>query len=162
MDEIYLKTTNTDTKHATKKNFSEIQWAKWRDNVTAQLKGRAEELRDLQQKFDAPMHFPELHTGITYYALSKLLLDMDKSNIYCRYWLNKASHDLYQSQQSYTMRAKYYDNISNLYYLYDDFNDRQRHYNHAIQMLGANRANQYIKKISSLISALDTEQYETN
>lgn len=34
------------------------------------------------------------------------------------------------------MRRAYYEEISDLYYLFDDFNDRQIHFNTAIQMAG--------------------------
>ena len=48
-----------------------------------------------------------------------------------------AQRDLANSEEMYTMRRSYYQAIDGLYYLYDDFNDRQIHYNHAIQMAGA-------------------------
>ena len=37
----------------------------------------------------------------------------------------------------FTLRRAYYENISDLSYLYDDFNDRQLHLSHGIQMAGA-------------------------
>jgi hypothetical protein len=36
-----------------------------------------------------------------------------------------------------SMGRAYYKAISDLYYLYDDFNDRLVHYNHALQMAGS-------------------------
>ena len=47
-----------------------------------------------------------------------------------------------------TMRRKYYEVISDLYYLFDDFNDRMIHYNHAIQMMA-------VELTSYLLAALD-------
>ncbi|NQZ09792.1 MAG: ATP-binding protein [Algicola sp.] len=121
-----------------------------------QLHERAEELRDLQQKYDAPMHFPELLTGITFYSLGKLFHEYDKNGTAGQrkksaYWLKQANHNFYFSHQSITMRRRYYENISNLYYLYDDFNDRQRHYNHAIQMFGSHLAAKYTDEIKVIL-----------
>ncbi len=47
-----------------------------------------------------------------------------------------ALEELPASQETYTMRRSYYRTIPGLYYLYDDFNDRRIHVNHALQMAG--------------------------
>ena len=47
-----------------------------------------------------------------------------------------AQRDLNTSEEMYTMRRAYYEAISDLYYLSDDFNDRQIHFNTALQMAG--------------------------
>ncbi|MCT4656422.1 MAG: hypothetical protein N4A65_11480 [Cohaesibacter sp.] len=39
-----------------------------------------------------------------------------------------------KARESFSQGQEYYNNISRLYYLYDDFNDRLRHVNHAVQM----------------------------
>ena len=51
-----------------------------------------------------------------------------------------AWRELSRSEEFVTQRLGYYRAISNLYYLYDDFNDRNIHYNHAIQMAGMDLA----------------------
>ena len=48
-----------------------------------------------------------------------------------------AQRDLQTSEEMFTLRRAYYENISDLTYLYDDFNDRQLHLSHGIQMAGA-------------------------
>jgi hypothetical protein len=40
----------------------------------------------------------------------------------------------WKAEQSFTMGRQYYQNISRLIYLFDDFNDRRRHSVHAGQM----------------------------
>ncbi len=44
---------------------------------------------------------------------------------------------LEESRQMYTLGPKYYQEISDLYYLYDDFNDRHIHHQQALQMASA-------------------------
>lgn len=47
-----------------------------------------------------------------------------------------ALRHLKRTQELVTMRRRYYEVMSGLYYLFDDFNDRQLHFNYAIQMAG--------------------------
>lgn len=61
---------------------------------------------------------------------------------------NNAFDLLKTSQQMHTMRRAYYETISDMHYLYDDFNDRRVHYNHAIQMAGADITTELLKTIS--------------
>jgi hypothetical protein len=97
-----------------------------------------EELLDLNTQYDAPLHFTPLLSGTTY-ALLWLRWVMnhptDMPSVERVY--RAAQRDLHNSEEMFTMRRAYYEAINDLYYLYDDFNDRQIHFNHAIQMAGA-------------------------
>lgn len=102
-----------------------------------------DELLKLSSDLDAPMHFTPLHSGITcalaYFRSSipkvgsKLEIG-DKEQEKLR---RTAQRELQSSEEMFTLRRAYYENISDLYYLYDDFNDRQIHISHGIQMAGA-------------------------
>jgi hypothetical protein len=100
-----------------------------------------EELLDLEGNLNAPLHFTPLHSGTTC-ALVVLRLDPKEEGEPSRYpqIRHAAERALLASQEMYSMRRAFYENISDLYYLYDDFNDRQLHFNHAIQMAGAELA----------------------
>ena len=102
---------------------------------------RTIELHEQNCRFNAPLHFTPLHSGISC-ALVWLVCrdgipagDRDLKRIKA-----VALDDLRVSEEMYTMRRSYYESISDLYYLYDDFNDRQIHFNHAIQMAGSELA----------------------
>lgn len=71
-------------------------------------------------------------------------------------WLRRAAQrDLETSEEMFTLRRAYYENISDLSYLYDDFNDRQLHLTHGIQMAGA--------ELNALLKYLvTTEDYVPN
>ena len=51
--------------------------------------------------------------------------------------LRTAKRDLRASEEMISLRRSFYEAIADLYYLYDDFNDRQVHYKHALQMAGS-------------------------
>ena len=98
------------------------------------------ELLRLEQLYKSPLHFPPLLTGIT---LATICLRLDEIPVAAtseplqrEQMLQEARHHLVESQQMYTMKHSYYELISGLYYLYDDFNDRTIHYSQAIQMAG--------------------------
>ncbi len=93
-----------------------------------------QELLSLRSKLSATMHFSPIRSGTTA-ALAALLAK--KCGSPSRAVERAATRDLDLSLQMCTLKRAYYENISNLYYLYDDFNDRQLHFNHAIQMSGA-------------------------
>ena len=100
------------------------------------------ELLHFNTLFDAPLHFTPLHSGTTCALLWLRWIhenpnpeDKDKAKIEPVY--RAAQRDLHNSEEMYSMRRAYYEAINDLYYLYDDFNDRQIHFNHAIQMAGA-------------------------
>ncbi|MDY7094862.1 MAG: ATP-binding protein [Acidobacteriota bacterium] len=107
-----------------------------------------EELQFLEAQYASPLHFTPLEMGV-----SLALVDL-------RFRASQAAHGsllglsqtrrrrleeirdeakryLQQSSETYTMRRAYYENIQRLYYLYDDFNDRQIHFNLAMQMAGS-------------------------
>jgi len=99
-----------------------------------------EELLDLNIQFDAPLHFTPFHSGLTCALLwlwtSKRFPWKEKLPAIQRIY-RAAQRDLNNSEEMFTMRRAYYEAISGLYYLYDDFNDRQIHFNHALQMAGS-------------------------
>lgn len=98
----------------------------------------SKELMELQARLAAPLYFTPFSSGVAYGLVfwycwlkdGKLRRDVGKA----------AERDLAASHEMFTLRATYYQNISGLYYLYDDFNDRQVHFNHAIQMAGSELA----------------------
>jgi len=95
-----------------------------------------EELLDLNTQYDAPLLFTPLHSGTTCALLwLRWTQATDRERVERIY--RAAQRDLHNSEEMYTMRRAYYESINDLYYLYDDFNDRQIHFNHAIQMAGA-------------------------
>jgi hypothetical protein len=99
------------------------------------------ELLDMREKFAAPLHFTPFHSGITF-ALISLIWDQGKEDDnaakgWRRTIYRAAQRDLRTSEEMYTQRRAYYEAIADLFYLYDDFNDRQIHFNHAIQMAGS-------------------------
>jgi hypothetical protein len=53
-----------------------------------------------------------------------------------------------------TQRRAYYEAISDLFYLYDDFNDRQIHHNHALQMAGFELSNRLKQRVDSALEAM--------
>ncbi len=109
------------------------------------------ELLELKELFGAPMHFTPLQSGITC-----ALLDLRCRGEVERGWeeaqpaiqraqdlrqiRRAAQRDLNNSEEMYTLRRSYYEGISDLYYLFDDFNDRQIHFNMAMQMAGTEMA----------------------
>lgn len=52
-----------------------------------------------------------------------------------------------RAEESYTMRRGYQDWIVDLYYLYDDFNDRRLHYNRAIEMASSDLIALMLKRL---------------
>ena len=126
---------------------------------------QAEELLKLTNRYGSPWHFTPFQSGVTCALLWMRLLEDslradDATNGRNRRDLEDrrrkmaraAKRDLAKSQEMYTMRRAFYEGISGLYYLYDDFNDRQIHSNHAVQMAGA--------ELASLLEALvDAEDF---
>lgn len=102
------------------------------------------ELLKLTSDLDARMHFTPLHSGVTYAMAYFRLLTLKSKDPECErnaatleIVQRAAQRDLATSEEMFTLRWSYYENIANLAYLYDDFNDRQIHIRHAIQMAGA-------------------------
>ena len=50
--------------------------------------------------------------------------------------IRRAIEALTASRETYSMGRAYYSAIADMYYLYDDYNDRRIHANHAAQMAG--------------------------
>ena len=98
------------------------------------------ELLELKNGFKAPFHFTPLYSGVTFAQLHLRTADEERITPETRRGLLRihraAQRDLKTSEEMYTMRRAFYLAVSGLYYLYDDFNDRQIHFNHAIQMAG--------------------------
>jgi hypothetical protein len=108
----------------------------------AKALGWTSSLLELNEQFNAPLHFTPMHSGITcawvwLWSLTRPAGETAGVKDALERIHRAAQRDLYNSEEMYTMQRSYYKAISGLYYLYDDFNDRQIHYNHAIQMAGA-------------------------
>lgn len=96
------------------------------------------ELQRLTAELGAPMHFTPLHSGVTYaLAYFKWRINQSASPHELEKIRSAAQRDLGTSEEMFTLRRAYYENISDLSYLYDDFNDRQLHLSRGIQMAGA-------------------------
>ena len=83
------------------------------------------------QLVDAPMHFTPTKIAE---SLSLVCVFSPGGRAANR---GRAIDALDEAEQSFSMGRKYYANISRLYYLYDDFNDRSRHAEHASSMMQA-------------------------
>lgn len=100
------------------------------------------ELIKIQELFKAPTHFTPFYSG-TALALCYLfqVIEADEhtseERLELKEFYHRAVHDLKRSQGTYTMQRAYYEMISTMHYFYDDFNDRQIHFHHAIQMGGS-------------------------
>lgn len=107
-------------------------------SIAKNEKGWIDEMLKLSADLDAPRHFSPLHSGITctlgyFRSRSDKLVDVAWQQRVRR----AAQRDLQASEEMYTLRRAYYESVAPLYYLYDDFNDRQIHISHSIQMAGA-------------------------
>jgi SAM-dependent methyltransferase len=100
-----------------------------------------DELIRLERLYRSPLHFVPLHSGLTL-GLACLRWDRVSTDTEARWGFiyEAARQQLEISQQMVTMKRSYYEAISGLYYLYDDFNDRTIHFNRAIQMAGTELA----------------------
>jgi hypothetical protein len=107
-----------------------------RGDSLGQIVDWTHELLDLSGNLNAPLHFTPFHSGVTC-ALVYLKYRTDDNASLLERIRAAASRELSDSEEMYTLRRAFYENIADLYYLYDDFNDRQIHYNHAMQMAGA-------------------------
>jgi tetratricopeptide (TPR) repeat protein len=119
-----------------------------------------EELIELEMRYDSPLHFTPLQSGLTlataYLAWSELTELQPRggegrraSRLTEDEVFRTARQRLATSQQLYTMQRSYYEMIAKLYYLYDDFNDRTIHYNQCIQMAGTELASYMIALIEA-------------
>jgi len=119
------------------------------------INGWAHELYDLTQRLSSPLHFTPMHSGTTYalvylYFVEILGLERGEFEVVRR----AAQVDLMRSEEMYTLRRAFYESISDLFYLYDDFNDREVHFNHALQMA----ASELVSMLRYLVSSPDYER----
>lgn len=84
-----------------------------------------------ESEYDASMHFTPLMIAETA-ALITILID----NVDDKY-KHIAFDRIVRSKQMTMMGREYYKTISRMHYLYDDFNDRRLHLNHAMMMSGS-------------------------
>jgi hypothetical protein len=137
------------------RQLSKAQTSEKRQAVLSQ----ALELLDLAEQFDSPQHFTPMYSGVSC-AMVYLFCRQRRSEKKSEKELEEegsisnpvvtaseakgdierlrqaALRDLTTSEEMHTMRRAYYEAISDLYYLYDDFNDRQLHAHAAIEMAG--------------------------
>ena len=110
--------------------------------VLHRLLDQAEDLLAMKENFKAPLHFTPFHSGVTFAQLVFVFeerareLDEKKTRMFNRL-RREAQFDLRTSGDLFTQRRAFYLAMSDLYYLYDDFDDPQIHFNHAIQMAGS-------------------------
>lgn len=97
------------------------------------LARRARRIETEVKRYGAPLQIPHMARGTTL-ALAALAQGNQSEETA---WLkSEALRQLARSQQVVTQRREHYRVIQDLYYLYDDFNDRRTHYSHALQMAG--------------------------
>jgi hypothetical protein len=91
---------------------------------------------DIMSKFriyDAPFIFTYAEVAVSAELFSASQSQMSDQDWI---WLQKIKEKMTNNSVSMvTMGKKYYEEIRNLYYLFDDFNDRRNHMGHTIQML---------------------------
>ncbi|MBL4660320.1 MAG: hypothetical protein JKY19_08185 [Alcanivoracaceae bacterium] len=89
--------------------------------------------------YDSPFHFTHMESGLCAYLTHKVIKDVGslEDGYKEKFWYKKAARKhLKKSISIHTMGKAYYENITGLYYLYDDFNDRRIHMSHTLQVLG--------------------------
>ncbi len=89
-----------------------------------------EEAHKLARELNNPMLIGCAQLGLTMFQASQRYTG-EKEKKFLR---NTARHYLQQSVEMVTMGNAWYENIHNLYAPYDDFNDRRRHMQHALQL----------------------------
>lgn len=102
---------------------------------------RIDLLVDLEDSYASPLHFTRFHSGMTL-GMAVLLADEKRESI-----RGLAIRHLNESREVYTMRNAYYQAIADMYYLYDDFNDRDVHANHALQMANTELATYLLRHL---------------
>lgn len=106
----------------------------------ARLLDLSRELFSMNDDFAAPLHFTPFHLGSSMAAMAIEAAVQEKDQDRDKY-ARIAIHHLTKSLEMFSLGRTYYETISELYYLYDDFSDRETHYNQAIQMAVADYAN---------------------
>ncbi len=124
---------------------SEDRWKETGDHVIEFLK--------LKKHYSSSLYFTPTQSGIALAVLGLRLIEdkknryldgslhpVEKTGISLNSILRVARQDLQLAQEMQSMKRGYYEAISGLYYLYDDFNDRTIHYNLSLQMSGSELA----------------------
>ena len=118
-------------------------------DVGEELLRYLEDMRILDENYAAPMHFtPYAYAESS--ALVALSGVLNSSPYNASRIHRRALEKLQQARSAYTMGKQYYANIRRMYYLYDDFNDRRMHANHALLMSSM--------EIASILEALLSEK----
>lgn len=141
------------------------------------------ELLEIEEQYDSPHHFTPTQVAYTcfqladslkknaddinkrlkelnktdtqnnsYILLEKLVTEREKD---AKYFYICADEYFSKSQQMYTLRGKYYKSIDNMYYLYDDFNDRYVHNGKAIQIMSSSVSFEVEHEIHKRLKILD-------
>ena len=92
-----------------------------------------DDLHTLDENYAAPMHFTP-YASAESAALATLSGILSSEPYEASRVHRRALEKLQQARSAYTMGKQYYANIRRMYYLYDDFNDRRMHANHALLM----------------------------
>lgn len=91
-----------------------------------------DEMHALALQYDSPIHFTPLFIGHSA-ALLQLSGKLPSSD---RDFRKIAEAELQKSREMYTLGDGYYQSVAGLYFLFDDYNDREVSFNHALQMAG--------------------------
>lgn len=132
------------------------------DKLFLKICGLMEELIFLEKFFEGPLHFTSFELG-SVCLFFNLSLRKYKSKYSCFEECPNLHNELLQeivnalgtidrsrkvglfklreSLEMISQGSAYYKNIADLYYLYEDFNDRDIHYNHSIQMASCELSN---------------------
>ena len=120
-------------------------------NRSMELKELASTLFYYNSLYDSPFHFTYMESGLCAYLVNKVIKDVGdfEHRNKEKYWFKKAARKhLRKSISIHTMGKAYYENITGLYYLYDDFNDRRIHMSQTLQMLGTSYAQQILNELN--------------
>jgi hypothetical protein len=107
------------------------------EDRSAEILAWAQELKKLNCHLGAPMYFTPFSSGMSYGLAYVYIVRREETTVPHEEMRRTAQKDLTASEEMITLRSTYYDNIAGLHYLYEDFNDRQLHFNHAIQIAGS-------------------------
>ncbi|MFC3194075.1 hypothetical protein ACFODZ_07465 [Marinicella sediminis] len=123
--------------HLRTKNWLIFMYELNRDAGNANTSNRPfEYFSDIMAKYriyDAPFIFTFAEVALSARVVTKSNATLFESD---KIWLQKVEDKMISNCESMiTMGKKYYEEIRNLYYLFDDFNDRRNHMGHTIQML---------------------------
>lgn len=118
-----------------------------------------EELLEIVEQFDSPHHFTPIQVAFTCFHLADALEKRDEQSK-AKYFYLRANEYFYKSQQMYTMRYEYDKSIGDLYYLYDDFNDRYIHHSKALQIMSSTISITVEREIHQKIKCLNQALYK--